>query len=129
MTDETRTLFERIGGAESVASLVDAFYGRVLSDPELRPFFENSSVDHLRAIQKEFFAAALDGPVMHSDLDLAHIHQGMGITRAHFSRFVHHLIRVLEQAEMIRPGDAMDVIHRISTYVDDVTGRAGSSGD
>ena len=33
------TLFERLGGRESVERLVDAFYDRIERDPELRPIF------------------------------------------------------------------------------------------
>lgn len=129
MADETRTLYDRIGGADAVARLIDQFYARVLSDPELRPFFEQTSVEKLTQMQREFFAAALDGPVERSDMDLAHIHQGRGITRPDFTRFVNHLIAVLKTEDMIESNDATEIVDRISTYVDEITGEAGASGD
>ena len=33
------TLFERIGGKQSVEKLITSFYRRVLADPLLMPFF------------------------------------------------------------------------------------------
>ena len=129
MSETPESLYDRIGGAETVSRLIDAFYARVLNDPELRPFFENTSVERLTEMQKEFFSAALDGPVHHSDLDLAHVHHGRGIERSHFTRYVNHLIGVLEEADVISKRDAMEVVHRISTFVYEITGRAGTSGD
>ncbi|MEZ6060600.1 MAG: group 1 truncated hemoglobin [Planctomycetaceae bacterium] len=129
MSDETETLYDRIGGAATVSRLVDKFYSRILNDPQLRPFFADTSIERLTSMQKEFFAAALDGPVRRTDLDLAYIHQGRGIRRRHFSLFVNHLIAVLEDEEIIDNRDAMDIVDRISTYVDEIIGEAGGSGD
>ncbi len=48
MPNNHQTLFERIGGEQMIAEVVDDFYARVLADPELKPFFRNSSIDKLR---------------------------------------------------------------------------------
>lgn len=119
------TLYERIGGAAEVERMIDAFYGRVLNDPELRPFFEDAELEHLKTMQTEFFAAALDGPVSVTDRDLAAAHQGMGIQRRHVTRFVEHLIEVLEQRDALQRGDAMRIIFRIATFADDVIDSPG----
>ena len=58
MSDDHDTLYRRIGGDAAIASLIDRFYGRVLNDPDLREFFTNSSIEQLKKIQREFFAAA-----------------------------------------------------------------------
>ena len=42
MPDKKPTLFERLGGENKIAELVDDFYGRVLADPELKAFFKNT---------------------------------------------------------------------------------------
>jgi hemoglobin len=41
MSNNHPTLFERIGGEQKIAEVVDDFYDRVLADPELKPFFRN----------------------------------------------------------------------------------------
>ncbi len=121
------SLYERIGGAAAVDEMVDAFYLRVLGDPELRPFFDGVSIERLRKMQKEFFAAALDGPVSTSDTDLARAHQHLAITRHHVTRFVRHLIDVLDEHALIHRRDAMEIIYRIGTYTDEVVGDAGGT--
>lgn len=80
MSDNEQTLYDRIGGAGALARLIDEFYDRVLADPELAPFFAETSMDKQRRMQREFFAAALDGPQTMSDIDLAYAHHGRGIT-------------------------------------------------
>lgn len=41
MTETTeRTMLDRIGGYAAVEAFTEAFYARVLNDPELRPYFE-----------------------------------------------------------------------------------------
>lgn len=122
MGDEA-TLFDRIGGEPAVARVIDAFYARVLDDPELEPFFRHASLDSLRAMQREFLGAALDGPQRYSGLALSHVHQGRGITVHHFNRFTQHLLETLRAAG-IDERDVADVIDRINTYADDIVGRS-----
>lgn len=125
---EHRSLYEEIGGEPAVDRLIDRFYERVLADGELAPFFRNTAMDRLRRMQKEFIAAALDGPVTLSDLDLAHAHHGRGITGRHFNRFVQHLLEVLRE-EGVDEQERMEVIRRISTYSDLIIGEVGGEGD
>ena len=92
MSNASDTLSDRIGGAESVAELVQQVYVRVLAGLRLCPFFENTSLEKLVRMQPEFFAAALDGPMGTGDPDLAKIHYGLGIGRKRVTLFVNHLI-------------------------------------
>ena len=66
MSNNQPTLFERIGGEQMIAEVADDFYNRVLTDPELKSFFRNTSMDKLRCMQREFFSAALDGPITYT---------------------------------------------------------------
>lgn len=115
------TLYDRVGGEQGVKSLVKDFYGRVLRDPELAPFFEDSPIDRLFAMQFEFFAAALDGPVRYSGLSIHQAHFGRGIEKEHFARFVNHLIDTLESWRFSEPEINL-LIGRVNTYADEVTG-------
>ena len=84
MSTENQTLFERIGGKHVIATLIHEFYDRVVADPELKPFFTETSMDKLRRMQRQFFSAALDGPITYTGKPLGHIHHGRGISRHHF---------------------------------------------
>ena len=127
MIDNQQTLFQRVGGERAVAELIDRFYDSVVADPELQPFFENVSMAKLRRMQREFFSAALDGPINYSGRPLGHVHHGRGITKHHFSLYVGHLIDTL-QSFAFKERDVQDIISRINTYADEITGDTSSGG-
>jgi hemoglobin len=121
------TLYERIGGATAIDTMVVEFYNRVLSDGELQPFFEHTEMDKLRAMQREFFSAALDGPITYTGRPLAYVHHGHGIGRKHFAKFVDHLLQTLK-ARGLPEGEVRDVIARVSTYIGEVVGDSSPTG-
>ena len=122
-----KSLFERLGGADTVDSMVTEFYDRVLAVPELEPFFKNANLDKLLAMQREFFTAALDGPLPYTGLPLNYAHQDRGIERKHFALFVNHLLETLKDRG-VQEDEVGDVIARVNTYITDITGSLGSAG-
>jgi hemoglobin len=115
------TLYEKLGGESGVESLVIAFYVRVMRDPDLAPFFRNTSIEKLHFMQKEFFSMALGGPVQYSGAPLAHVHHGRGITAKHFSLFANHLLATLDDLG-VEEAEAREVIGRINGYANEITG-------
>lgn len=126
MSDHGTSLYDRIGSSAGIERLMDAFYERVLGDPELAPFFADASMDHVRNMQREFFAAALDGPIRYGGRSLVAVHDGRGIEVRHFARFVQHLLETLKGQD-VDDDDVYEIIARVNTYVDQITGQ-GSIG-
>lgn len=120
-------MYERIGGEATIEALISDFYDRVLKDPELVPFFGKTSMEQQRLMQREFFAAALGGPIKYTGRPLSHVHHGLGIQRSHFALFVEHLLATLE-SRSIDQKDTMEIIDRIQTYADDIIGGGGLDG-
>jgi len=116
-----RSLFDRLGGERGIALLVDAFYERVLGDPELSGFFQHSSMDRLRRMQREFFCAAVGGPARYSGRLLGEAHYGMGLRTRHLARFVRHLFATLRALD-IDEQDTLDIVSRINSYAREITG-------
>lgn len=127
MRNKQETLFERVGGEQAISGLIDEFYDRVVADPDLKPFFKNTSMEKLRRMQFEFFSAALDGPILYTGRPLSHVHHGRGITKNHFALYVDHLIGTLRD-HGINEQDVNDLVGRISTYANEITGDIGSTG-
>ena len=127
MPEKQHTLFERLGGEASIAELIHDFYDRVLADPELKPFFKHTSIDKLRRMQREFFSAALDGPITYTGRPLSHVHHGRGISKHHFALYVNHLLDTLQDCG-INDQDINEIIGRINTYADEITGDTGHTG-
>jgi len=121
------SLYERVGGEKAIHDMVHDFYDRVLADPELKPFFKTTSIDKLRKMQREFFCAALDGPIDYTGKPLSYAHHGRGITKHHLALYVGHLLGTLKD-QGIDEQDIQAIIARINTYADEITGSVGQGG-
>jgi hemoglobin len=116
-----KTLYDRIGGAAAVRKLLTEFYDRVLEDKQLQPFFVETPMAKLRSMQFELFSAALDGPIEYTGPPLCEVHFGRGIGREHLAMFMDHLFATLSTMNLDE-GDVQDIISRINTYADQITG-------
>lgn len=126
MTEDT-TLFDRIGGESAVEALVSDFYRRVLADPELAPYFADTPMEKLRAMQREFFAAALDGPIRYEGRPLSEVHAGRGIQTRHLARFLDHLVATIADRGLDER-DRYEMFDRIHRYADEITGGTAVDG-
>lgn len=128
MSEESeQSLYDRIGGDEAVTGMVSEFYTRVLTDEDLQPFFKDVEVERLQTMQREFFSAALDGPINYSGRPLHSVHAGRGIKPQHMKSFVGHLLATLESYDL-SDRDTDDIISRVNTYADEIMGGYGSAG-
>ncbi len=120
-TPSPPSLYQRLGGAEGVRHLLVAFYGRVLGDPLLAPFFQDVAMDRLVRMQEEFFGTALDGPHHATRAELTRVHAGRGIHARHFAAFCQHLGTTL-QAAGVGNDDVREVMDRILALRKDIVG-------
>jgi hemoglobin len=89
------SLYDRLGQEVGIRTAVDDFYVRVVSDPQLAPFFEGIDLPRLRRHQTALLVQVTGGPVEYSGRALAEGHAGLGITPADFDRVVEHLVATL----------------------------------
>ena len=80
MGDE-ETVFDRVGGQEAIASVVDTFYDRVMADERVNHYFEDVDMTKQRAHQAQFISSVTDSPVEYTGEDMQETHRGMGIGR------------------------------------------------
>ena len=57
----TEAIFDRIGGVDAVAAVVDMFYERVLADPTLAYFFDGVNMELQKERQRQFITEAWVG--------------------------------------------------------------------
>jgi hemoglobin len=127
MSEATDGLFEQFGGAERLSQIVHDMYDRVLSDPELAPFFKDVDLTRLHRMQYQFLASALDGPADYTGAELTAIHRGRGITSHHFAIFCGHFA---DAAESHGVGNASidAALGRLAVYKDRVIGDVSIDG-
>jgi hemoglobin len=112
--DEARepSIYAAIGGRAALKAAVDIFFGRLLADPELGPFFPGGVGDVHRRYVVTLLGEALGGPERYRGPDLAAAHGGLGISDAHFDRTAAHL-----DATLAGLGVPRDLVDRIVAIV------------
>ena len=94
---EAISVYEAIGGRAAVTAAVDRFYGRLLADPALGPFFPGGVGARHHAYVVTILGEALGGPERYRGPDIAGAHRGLGISDAHFERAAAHLATTLDE--------------------------------
>jgi len=112
MTATEVSIYDLIGGEPALVAVVDDFYGRVLGDPQLVPFFAGANMPKLKGRQVEFFAAALGGPDVYQGGGMRQVHLGRGISQADFDKVAVHLGDALAAA-----GIPAEIISRIAATI------------
>jgi hemoglobin len=111
-TAEPGSIYDAIGGEAAIAACVDVFYGKMLADPELSPFFPGGvGIRHRRHIAT-FIGEALGGPANYRGPDLARAHSARGISDDHFNKTAGHLAESLTEL-----GVPDDLVVQIITIV------------
>jgi hemoglobin len=117
------SLYDRLGGEQAIAAITRAFYGRVMEDVELKPFFAHTLLDKQVAMQNAFLCQALGGPMVYSGKSLAHAHQGRGIGTSQFAKFVQYFLDTLKEFGVSNE-DADAVISRLNTLSNEITNKS-----
>ena len=109
-TMPSQTLYEKYGGAPTVAKVVDDAVVGLLADPVVAPFFAglgqpgNSSPERLKSCLRLQFTAVFGGPATYPGrndrgdmcVDMIAAHRNLGITGPVFDRFITDLAGVLK---------------------------------
>lgn len=94
------SLYEKLGGAAAVDAAVDIFYRKVLSDPLINGFFEDTDMDAQRGKQKSFLTMAFGGPNNYTGKDMRQAHAHLvarGLNEDHFNAVAGHLQATLDE--------------------------------
>ncbi|PAE33660.1 group I truncated hemoglobin [Bacillus sp. 7884-1] len=87
-----QNLYEKVGGEEAIAKVVDYFYSElVLKDDTVNHFFKETDMEKQRRHQSKFISFALGGPNQYTGQSMAKAHEGMNLQPAHFNAIEKHL--------------------------------------
>jgi hemoglobin len=103
-----KSLYEQLGGSDSIEAVVNHFYERILNDKELRPFFDGVDMEHLRTHQARFVSFALGGPNQYSGRGMRAAHEGLEITEDQFFAVAGHLTDTLASFDV--PAEVTDQV-------------------
>ena len=97
---QEKSLYERVGGYNALAAVVDDFVGRLVADKQFERFFAGHSIDSRKRIRQHIldqFCAATGGPCVYTGRDMKTSHAGLGITEADWDAAAKHLAASLDK--------------------------------
>ena len=99
----TTTLYERLGGYDAIAAVVDALMVRIKDDDKLRRFYDHRGADGIAREQQllvDFLCASTGGPMVYTGRDMKPLHVGMRLDEEDWKRAMVHLSAALDAFEV-----------------------------
>lgn len=100
MSTETTTLYEVLGGQETIAMVVDDFYKRILQDERINHYFSHLDMEKQREHQTAFISQVVGGPKQYTGRSMHEAHSTLKLTKADFNAVVSHLVATLESFQV-----------------------------
>jgi hemoglobin len=97
---QQKSLYQRLGGYDAIAAVVDDFIGRLATDKEISRFFGGASTDskkRLRQLLVDQLCEATGGPCIYTGRSMKTAHQGLAITEKDWEIGVKHLTATLDK--------------------------------
>ena len=95
-----KSLYERLGGYNAIAAVVDDFVGRLVADKQFERFFVGHSTDSKKRIRQHIvdqFCAAAGGPCIYTGRTMKDSHMGLNISEADWDAAAKHLVATLDK--------------------------------
>jgi hemoglobin len=114
--NESKTLFERIGGKDAVNAAVENFYQKVMADKRINYMFDGVDMEKQRTKQKVFLTYAFGGAPNYSGLSMrkahAHLVKEKGLNDDHFNAVAENLMATLKELNV--PADLITEVMTIA---------------
>src|SRR6185503_6720750 len=97
---QDKSLYDRLGGYNALALVVDDFIVRLVTDKQFEKFFVGHADDSKKQIRQHIldqFCAATGGPCIYRGRDMKTSHAGLGITGAQWDAAAKHLVASLDK--------------------------------
>lgn len=85
------TLYDRLGGYNAIAAVIDDALPRIVNDPQLSKYFVGLSTDSKQRVRQflvDQFCKAAQGPCLYRGRSMKTSHGGLGISQGEFQAFV-----------------------------------------
>ena len=119
---QDKSLYDRLGGYNALALVVDDFIVRLVTDKQFDKFFVGHSTDskkHIRQHILDQFCAATGGPCLYTGRDMKMSHSGLGITNAEWDAAAKHLVASLDKYK-VPEKEKSEVLAFVTTLKKDI---------
>jgi len=95
------TLYQRLGGANGIAKLVDDVMAAHLINPVVKTRFEKiKDLDHAKKMAREFFCAGSGGPEPYTGKDMLTAHKGMNVSEQEYLAVTDDIVGAMEKHKL-----------------------------
>ena len=111
-TEDSPSLYERLGGVYSIATVVDDFIGRIMIDPRLNANPRVDEAHHrvppagFKYLVTEMLCWAAGGPQKYTGRSMKDLHKDLMITAAEWEAFLDDLQQTLDKFAVPQPEQA-----------------------
>jgi hemoglobin len=108
---QPKTLYERLGGYDAIAAVVNNLLPRLQADAQLGRFWQHRGEDGVKREKQlliDFLCACAGGPLYYTGRDMKTSHKGMRISERDWAAFWGHLQAALE-AFRVPPAEREEV--------------------
>lgn len=95
-----QSLYDRVGGYNAIAAVVDDALPRIVNDPEIKEYFVGLSTDtkrKLRQLLVDQLCRAAGGPCEYTGRTMKVSHGGLGLSNSEFDSFVADIAASLDK--------------------------------
>ncbi len=95
-----KSLYQRLGGYDAIAAVIDEFIKRMGTDPKMARFLGGLSQDSAGRLRQHIVdqvCAAAGGPCVYTGRDMKTSHKGMGISEDDWNAAAGHLVASLDK--------------------------------
>ncbi len=103
------SLYQRLGGAEGIAAIVDDVVDRHAVNPLLAPRFSGKDLPRAKQMGTLFFCMGAGGPEKYEGRDMRTVHAGMNISEQELIATIDDFVAAL-QARGIGPTEVNEVV-------------------
>lgn len=115
----TESLYQRLGGAERIAAVVDDALDRHAINPLLPPRFRGKDLPRLKMLGTQFFCAGSGGPQKYEGRDMRTTHAGMNATEQELVAAIDDFVAAL-QAQGVGQTEVNEVVAILYSFKGDV---------
>ena len=109
------SVYERYGDHVFWDRIMDQFYEKNLSDPDLKDFYIGKDMQRIKRMNQELLATALRSSASHFLVSVKRTHRTMEIFGLHFGKFVSNLGLTLAENNVSK-SDIQEIVDVIETF-------------
>ena len=122
MSDETPTLYQRLGGYDAIAAVANDLLPRLRADPQLGRFWAHRSEDGImreKQLLIDYCCASAGGPMYYRGRNMLLAHKGMGISESDWTIFLGHAAATLVKFQ-VPEAEQRDVVAFVQSIKEDI---------